>query len=347
VRRGFSLATPKHIVVLLFLASSALFIAHIAYALGAPAAVAGRKEPLRLETSVDAMGSTYAMALYGDDAQRLKAAAEEAAEEARRLDRMLSNYIAASDWSEMNRNAAQQPVRVSPELFELLSACVNYSRASDGAFDISVGPLMKIWGFYKGTGRLPHRAEIRGAMASVGYRHIILDPVNRTVKFDRTGVELDPGGIGKGYAVDRMADILRRNGITSALISGSASSIYAIGAPPNEPRGWRISIRNPRDASKTIEDVYLKDESMSTSGNYEKFFYAEGRMWSHIMDPRTGYPAEGVLSVSVIAPRTIDSEAWCKPFYINGRRWAATHKPKGFRVFLCEDKKENACAWLQ
>ena len=86
---------------------------------------------------------------------------------------------------------------------------------------------------------------------------------------------------------------------------------------------------------------------MSTSGNYEKFFYAEGRMWSHIMDPRTGYPAEGVLSVSVIAPRTIDSEAWCKPFYINGRRWAATHKPKGFRVFLCEDKKENACAWLQ
>jgi thiamine biosynthesis lipoprotein len=85
---------------------------------------------------------------------------------------------------------------------------------------------------------------------------------------------------------------------------------------------------------------------MSTSGNYEKFFFAEGRMWSHIMDPRTGYPAQGVLSVSVIAPRTLDSEAWTKPFYINSRQWAANHKPKGFRVFVCEDKKETSCAWL-
>ena len=86
---------------------------------------------------------------------------------------------------------------------------------------------------------------------------------------------------------------------------------------------------------------------MSTSGNYEKFFFAEGRMWSHIMDPRTGYPAEGMLSVSVISPKTLDSEAWTKPIYINGRSWAATHTPKGFRVFVCEDKKETSCAWLQ
>jgi thiamine biosynthesis lipoprotein len=85
---------------------------------------------------------------------------------------------------------------------------------------------------------------------------------------------------------------------------------------------------------------------MSTSGNYEKFFFAEGRMWSHIMDPRTGIPAQGVLSVSVIAPKTIDSEAWTKPLYINGRKWAIENKPKGFRVFVCEDNKETSCAWL-
>jgi FAD:protein FMN transferase len=134
-------------------------------------------------------------------------------------------------------------------------------------------------------------------------------------------------------------------------VSGSGSSIYAIGAPPNEPRGWRISIKNPRDTSKTVEDVFLKNESMSTSGNYEKFFFAEGKMYSHIMDPRTGWPAEGVLQVSVISPRTLDSEAWTKPYYINGREWAAAHKPKDFRVFLCEGKyewtKETSCAWLQ
>ena len=111
--------------------------------------------------------------------------------------------------------------------------------------------------------------------------------------------------------------------------------------------GWKVSIKDPKDRNKTIEEVYLKDQSMSTSGNYEKFFYAEGRMWSHIMDPRTGYPAQGVVSVSVIAPRTLDSEAWTKPYYVNGRQWASRHLQKDFRVFLCEDKKEAPCAWLQ
>lgn len=86
---------------------------------------------------------------------------------------------------------------------------------------------------------------------------------------------------------------------------------------------------------------------MSTSGSYEKFFRAEGKIWSHVMDPRTGYPAQGVLSASVLAPRTFDSEAWTKPFFINGRRWAASHKPQGFRVFICEDRMELACAWVQ
>jgi thiamine biosynthesis lipoprotein len=337
-------------VILLFLALSSFFAARSIEGYAPPdrpsKKAAESTAPLRLETSVDAMGSTYTMAMYGDDAQRLRAAAEEAAEEVRRLDRMLSNYIPDSEWSQMNRNAAKGPFRLSPELFNLLSACIDYSRASDGAFDISVGPLMKVWGFYKGSGRFPHRAEIRGALANTGYRHIVLDPAHRTIQFDRAHVELDPGGIGKGYAVDRMAAILRQGGIASALISGGSSSIYAIGAPPSDARGWQVSIRNPRKPSETIESVYLKDNSMSTSGNYEKFFYAEGRMWSHIMDPRTGYPAEGVLAVSVIAPKTIDSEAWCKPFYINGRQWAVNHKPKGFRVFLCEDKKENSCAWL-
>ena len=306
------------------------------------------KEPgsLRLESNVEAMGSAYTLILYGPDENRLRAASDEAAEEARRLDRMLSNYQPSSEWSEINREAASRPVKVSPEDFDLLSACVNYSRASEGAFDITVGPLMKIWGFYKGSGRLPHRAEILGALDRVGYRHVRLDPSAASVRFDREGVEIDPGGIGKGYAVDRMLDVVRKNGIQTALIGGSSSSIYALGAPPSDARGWKISIKDPRDRNKIVQEVFLKDESMSTSGNYEKFFYAEGRLWSHIMDPRTGYPAQGVLSVSVIAPRTIDSEAWTKPYYVNGRQWAVRHKPKDFRVFLCEDQKEAPCAWL-
>jgi FAD:protein FMN transferase len=297
------------------------------------------------------MGSTYSIIVYGSDRARMLGAVELAFDEAKRLDQLLSNYRPASEWSEVNRYAAQRPVKVSSELFNLLAACVEYSRSSDGAFDISVGPLMKVWGFYKGSGHLPHRAEIRGALAKVGYQNLILDPKAQTVKFRQTGVEIDPGGIGKGYAVDRMVAVLKANGVVSGLVSGGGSSIYGIGNPPDEKRGWRISIRNPRDESKTVEEVFLKNESMSTSGSYEKFFRAEGRIYSHIMDPRTGYPAMGMLSASVIAPKTIDSEAWGKPFFIDGlkkgRQWAAELKSKGFRVFLCEDRSELSCAWLQ
>ena len=107
-------------------------------------------------------------------------------------------------------------------------------------------------------------------------------------------------------------------------------------------------IRDPKDANKTAAEVWLKDESLSTSGNYEKFFFAEGRMWSHIMDPRTGYPADGVLAVSIVAPRTIDSEAWAKPYYVRGRAWAARNVQAGFKVLMCEDKTgSDSCAWLQ
>jgi thiamine biosynthesis lipoprotein len=312
--------------------------------------VAVSSEELRLESSVESMGSAYSLVLYGEDRARLEAASEDAFEEVRRLDRVLSNYRPESEWSRVNREAASRPVKVSAELFQLLSACVEYSRQSDGAFDISVGPLMKVWGFYKGTGHLPRRDEVTDALGKVGYRNIQLDAGNKTVRFARAGVELDPGGIGKGYAVDRMVDVLRRDGIRAALVSASGSSIYALGAPPGEA-GWKVGIRDPKDETKVVTEVSLKNESMSTSGNYEKFFRAEGKLYSHIMDPRTGYPSEGMLSASVITPLTLDSEAWTKPYYINGREWTAQHKPKSFRVFLCPDTGESGtgqtCAWLQ
>jgi thiamine biosynthesis lipoprotein len=321
-----------------------LFLAGLAVSY---AADSQQPELLRLEESLDAMGTTYSVVLYGPDRYKLTAAAEASFEEARRLDRLLSNYRAESEWSEVNRDAANRPVRVSQELFDLLAYCLDVSRRSEGAFDISVGPLMKVWGFYKGTGRLPHRAEVRGALTRVGWQNIALDSANRTVSFRRSGVEIDPGGIGKGYAVDRMAAVLKDSGITSAMITAGGSSIYGLGAPPNEARGWRVSLRHPRNPKQTIQEVFLRNHSMSTSGSYEKFFRAEGRVYSHIMDPRTGFPAQGVLSASVLAPRTLDSEAWTKPFFIRGRSWAARNKPQGFRVFLCEDRSELACAWVQ
>lgn len=303
---------------------------------------------LRVELSDEAMGSTFAVVLYGRDRKQLEAAADAALDEVHRLDRLLSNYKPDSEWSEVNRTAGVRPVMVSEELFELLSACIAYSRASGGAFDITVGPLMMVWGFYRGEGVLPRPAEVTAALTRVGHRHVRLDAAARTVQFDRPGVELDPGGIGKGYAVDRMVEVLKRAGVRIALVSAAGSSIYGMGAPPGEPAGWQITIRAPDDPQASVAEVRLKDMSLATSGGYEKFFWANGRTWAHIMDPRTGYPAKGIASVSVLAPRAIDSEAWAKPFFINGRAWTAAHKPSSMRVFLCDDAgPRNACGWVE
>jgi FAD:protein FMN transferase len=302
--------------------------------------------PVKLERRVYAMGTEYAMDLYGPNATKLESAAEQASDEVKRLDQMLSNYLPDSELSKVNREAYRHPVEVSRELFDLLNACMRYSRESEGSFDITVGPLMKVWGFYKGSGHLPHRAEIRAALDHIGFQKVELDPARRTVRFKVDGMSIDLGGVGKGYAVDKMVAILRANGINSGIVSGGGSSIYGLGVPPDDTRGWYVRIRDPKDEKKTGAVVYLKDNSVSTSGNYEKFFFAEGKLYSHIMDPRTGYPSEGVLSVSVIAPQTLDSEIWAKPYYILGRSWTVKHKPSSFRVLMCEDKPGVACAWL-
>jgi FAD:protein FMN transferase len=306
----------------------------------------GQTELFKTTEYFDAMGATYSVVLYGHDQAMMDAAINAAFAEVARLDAILSNYRSESEWSDVNRRAASEPVWVSPELFQLLSACIAYSRESEGAFDIAVGPLMKLWGFYKGSGRLPSLEEVASILPKVGYQHVLLDADKQTVRFDSPGVELDPGGIGKGYAVDCMVDVLRQLGFQIARVAGSDSTIYGMGAPPTEPKGWRVGIKDPRNARQTVAEVFLKDMSLSTSGSYEKFFRAEGRTYAHIMDPRTGYPAQGSGSVSVIAPRTIDSEAWAKPYFVNGRQWAARHKPVGFRVFFCEDQTEQPCAWL-
>lgn len=329
------IAVPKGVVLRLWVAS-AVWMPVSGWA----------AEPLRIESSLDAMGSTFTIVAYGESRVQLETAVDLAFEEVRRIDDLLSNYKPRSEWSLVNREAANRAVRVSPELFDFLETCLQYSRQSDGAFDITVGPLVKVWGFYKGSGRLPHRAEIRGALSRVGYQKVLLDRSNQSVRFSRDGVEIDPGGIGKGYAVDRVVGILRERGIRSAMVSGGGSSIYGLGSPPGMS-GWPVKIRHPRNPKESVADVVLHDLSMSTSGTSEKFFYAGGKLYSHVFDPRTGYPAQGMLSVSVTAPKTLDSEAWTKPFFIQGRNGPRDRTPKAMKVFLCEDKAEIACAWLR
>src|SRR5579862_2543618 len=319
-----------------------LFLALLAAVLPVPAA-----GPIKVEKSTDAMGASFSVVLFGSDLESMNQAADAALEEAHRLDELLSNYKLASEWSRVNRDASAQSVAVSPELFRLLSDCMDYSRASEGTFDLTVGPLMRAWGFFGGGRRVPSSEQIHEALELVGYRHIQLNARNRTVRFDRPGIEIDPGGVGKGYAVDRMVEILRERGVRNALVAASGSSIFGLGAPPEEPRGWPVSIADPWDHQKNAAQVFLKDQSLSTSGSYEKSFRAGGHRYSHIMDPRRGVPAETAVQVTVIAPRTIDSEVWAKPYFIQGSAWTAAHKPKSWRVLYCENAPGASCSWVE
>lgn len=301
----------------------------------------------KLEKSTDAMGATFSIVLYGSDRASMDPAIDAAFDEAHRLDALLSNYKPGSEWSGINREAAARAVAVSPELFRLLSDCADYSRASEGTFDVTVGPLMRAWGFFGGDRHVPSPEQIREALELVGYQHVQLNAQERTVRFDRSGVEIDPGGVGKGYAVERMVEILRARGFRNALVAASGSSIFGLGNPPEEPRGWPVSIADPWDHRKNAAQVFLKDMSLSTSGSYEKSFRAGGHRYSHIMDPRRGVPAEGAVQVTVVAPRAIDSEVWAKPYFIQGSAWTAAHKPKSWRVLYCENTPGAACSWVE
>jgi FAD:protein FMN transferase len=272
---------------------------------------------VRYEASHNAMATEYTVVAYGSDREYLAEVVNEVFEEIDRLDAQLSNYKPDSELSYVNRAAADQSVVVEPGLFRLIQDSLRFSEETDGAFDITVGPLMKAWGFFRGQGRLPTRAEITQILQRVGYRHVKLDPALRTVRFNENGIELDLGGIAKGYAVDRAVEILRENGVNSALVSSGTSSIYALGSPPGA-RAWRVTLRDPYDGKKIGNVILLRNYSVSTSANYERFFVVRGKTYGHLMDPHTGMPVEGILTAAVLAPSACQSDALTKSLFVLG-----------------------------
>lgn len=302
----------------------------------------------RYEADHRAMGTVFTLAAYGGDAAYLEEVADRVFQEIDWLDDQMSRYKPASDLSGINREAARRPVLVEPGLFKLIQDSFRYSQKTDGAFDMTAGPLMKAWGFFRGEGRLPGVAELRAVMKSVGYRHVHLDEGARTIRFDAPGVELDLGGIGKGYAVDRAVGVLLDNGIQTALISSGTSSIFALGSPPGQ-RGWRISVRDPAQPDRSAAILRLENISLSVSGNYEKFFSFGGKMYAHIVDPRTGSPAEGVLSAAVISPSATEAEALSTAFFVAGAEKSAEYvksNPNLIAILHLPGKSESSSEGL-
>ena len=248
--------------------------------------------------------------------------ATEALNEVDEIERQLSVFKAESAVSLLNREAASRAVPVERSLFELLWLCKELYDETEGAFDITSGPLTRCWGFLKREGRIPSDVEIARARVVVGSDKLVLDRKARSVGFKLAGTEINLGSIGKGYALDVVKprfDEKRER----ALLSAGASSFLAIG-----DREWLVGVRHPRAKDRRLATVRLRGCAMSTSGSEEQFFECEGRRFGHIIDPRSGWPASEVTSVTVIANSAARSDALATAFFVGGRAFAERYCEK-------------------
>src|SRR6266567_462762 len=225
--------------------------------------------------ALSAMATRFEIVLHGDRPTALRAAGEEALEEIERLEAQLSQFRSSSEIAHLNARAAKEPVRVTPAIFALLQQAQKLHHETGGAFDITIAPLIRCWGFRDGPGHFPDPKALAEARKRVGMGLVQLEPRDFTVRFAREGVMLDLGAIGKGYAIERAAEILREAGVTSALLHGGTSTAYALGHP-SDAEYWKVAVENP-PASATVTSgplppVLLKDEAMSVSAIWGRSF---------------------------------------------------------------------------
>jgi len=233
-----------------------------------------------------------------------------------RVDSLMSNWTTTSEVARLNREAGVGPTRVQREVARVIETSLDVWKKSDGAFDITVEPLMRAWGFLGGTPHVPSDSEAAAAAARVGAQRVHFDPRARTLRFDRPDVRIDLGGIAKGYAVDVAAESLRAHQVKNALVD-LTGNMFAIGHAPGAD-GWRIGIRDPRDRMPYFARIHLSNEGISTSGKYEQFVAANGTTYGHIMDPRLGRPAEGLISVTLVSSSAYTTDAWDTPLFVLG-----------------------------
>jgi thiamine biosynthesis lipoprotein len=269
------------------------------------------------------MACRFEITLPGEDSQHVPAA-RAALDTGDRLESMLTVFRESSDLVAVNRTAAAGAIAVAQELFDVLSLAAEMHRRTGGAFDVTSTPLSRCWGFLYREGRLPADDEIDAARAVVGMSGVVLDRAARTVLFDRPGLEINLGAIGKGFALDIMAEGLRDAGVTRALLSAGHSSVLAFG-----PRPWKIDLCSST-LGKPLAHVSLRNGAVGTSGAGEQFVVVDGVRYGHVLDPRTGRPASGTVSASVITTNAAEADALSTAFLIGGsdlaRRYCAEHK---------------------
>lgn len=262
------------------------------------------------------MGTDLEMNLVAEDEMAVNAAFDKVAAEMERIEDVMSEWREGTKVSEINRNAGIKPVEVPDELFNLISASIQVSELTEGAFDISWASMRGVWSFAKGSERLATAEEIKKMLPLVNYKNIELDNEKKTVYLKTKGMAIGLGAIAKGYAVDKAAQILFNSGVRNFAIK--AGGDMRIQGAQESGNPWPIGIRHPRDREKLIAKLHLTNISISTSGDYERFFIKDGVLYHHIMDPKTGYPARGSQSVTIIAHDTMTSDAFSTAIFVLG-----------------------------
>jgi thiamine biosynthesis lipoprotein len=295
----------------------------------------------KVKLACNAMATRFEIVLHGANTVALRAAGEEALREIERLHAQLSLYSESSEVSFINARAARQAVRVEPRLFQLLQRARRICEETQGAFDITVGPLLRCWGFMGANGKMPSAEEIEEARSRVGMDKVILDEKRSEIRFAREGVMIDLGSIGKGYALEVARDILLEAGIESAFLHGGTSTICAIGKPP-EAEAWKVAIDLPKsalaeanqgivklrteEAQTPLAVVRLDGQALSVSAVHGKSFTAEGKSYGHVIDPRMGWPAQGALLAAVALESATDTDAFSTALLLAG---VGGHEPLG------------------
>jgi FAD:protein FMN transferase len=271
------------------------------------------------------------------------------------LEDRLSYFRPESGTSRINRLAADTAVEVEPALFDLLYMAVRLSEETGGAYDITSAPLWEAWGFARRAGQIPSKAQLAEARSCVGSRFLELNPAERTIRFRKPGVKINVGSIGKGYALDVCGEHLLATGMGDFLLHGGQSSVLARGSPvlgdaeetdsseaggrdACAPPAWDVGLGDPRQPGHRLAVVRLRDQALGTSGGQFQSFRHQGRRYGHILDPRSGMPAEGVLSVTVVAPTAALADALSTAFYVLGPQGSLDYcrpHPEIGMIMLC------------
>lgn len=262
------------------------------------------------------MGSRFEITVTAENPEKANQYIDTAVSEIQRIERLISSWDPASQTSEINRNAGIKPVVVDPELYNLISRALKISEITDGAFDISYASMDKIWKFDGSMRSMPSEEAIRNSVSKVGYQNIILDPEDHSVFLKKEGMKIGFGAIGKGYAADRAKDLLRSQGVTAGIINASGD-MNTWGTQPNGDT-WKVAITNPLNKEHAFALLPLEDRAVVTSGDYEKFVKFNGVRYSHIINPKTGYPATGIISATVFAPKAELADALATSVFVMG-----------------------------